>query len=943
MALTASTVSNNTATLNGGGILNFGDISLIENVTISGNTANDKGGGIYNQDDITLVNHVTIASNNASSTGGGIYNEVDSKIEIRNSIVASNVQANCTLEDAADLTSSGNNIESANTCNFGLVSDKPGIDPKLGMLQDNGGATHTHMPAEDSEAIGNANTTKTVAVDQRSIARPQAAGVDIGAVEREMADLTISKIDDPEPVDAGAMLTYTVTFENLGESTALNVVMTDTLPATVTFVDAIVPNSTVVCSQIGSGVRCTKAQLAVGERVDVKIVVTAPDAGGDIVNRAFISSDTTDPISGNNSAEATTTVTAVANLSITKDDTVDPVRANEDLQYQLKVVNNGPSVATNVVVTDTLGAGVSFVAAAGDGWNCTFANATNMVSCTRATLTVGDAPTILIDTKAPQAGGVLFNEAFVSSDTKDTNSADNRETEFTTITAKADLRIVKTDVADPVFARQPLTYTLTVNNIGPSTALNVVVTDTLPADTVFQSAVGSGWTCQYNSVPHNVVCELSSLPTSTIAQDLTVIVLAPREGGVITNNATVASSVLDDVAANNSDSAETTITPVADLEVSQTHSPDPVDAAGTLVYTISSENAGPSSSAGVTVKNTVPSDVTIVSATGSGWDCTINQANHIVNCTRLTVAVGTLPDIILTVTAPNEGGITTNTAEISASEDDFDPDDNQAVESANVTAVSDLEIQIIDAPDPVDTNVQLLYTLVVTNHGASTAQNITVTHQLPASVTFESAAGVDWDCQFATNFQRVTCDLTSLAANASSQINVFVTTPVNVTKITTTATVTSDIADRNSANNSDSEDTYVNPSDLMLEVIQQPLHPTGAVGVSTEYMLRATNKGPGDALNATVTMLLPENVVVNCIDCTQVSRVVTWQLPTPFVQHETYVMRFTAEATVVDHLVADAFIQAPLVVDHYMPNNRVSIELNAFVYRFPYIFNPDLP
>src|SRR3989475_10060245 len=52
------------------------------------------------------------------------------------------------------------------------------------------------------------------------------------------ADLSITKTDNPDPVNAGATLTYTVTVTNGGPSTAANVQATDNLPAGVTFQSA---------------------------------------------------------------------------------------------------------------------------------------------------------------------------------------------------------------------------------------------------------------------------------------------------------------------------------------------------------------------------------------------------------------------------------------------------------------------------------------------------------------------------------------------------------------------------------------------------------------------------------------------------------------------------------------------------------------------------------
>ncbi len=54
------------------------------------------------------------------------------------------------------------------------------------------------------------------------------------------------------------------------------------------------------------------------------------------------------------------------------------------------------------------------------------------------------------------------------------------------------LSVTKTDSPDPVAAGANLTYTITVQNLGPSTAPNVSLSDTLPAGTTFVSLIGAG-------------------------------------------------------------------------------------------------------------------------------------------------------------------------------------------------------------------------------------------------------------------------------------------------------------------------------------------------------------------------------------------------------------------------------------------------------------------
>ncbi|BBD69636.1 hemolysin-type calcium-binding region [Nostoc commune NIES-4072] len=213
-----STVSNNTADYDGGGIYNYysgryeeegsGYTTLI-NSTVSGNKSNGSGGGIYNRLALTLLN-TTITNNTADSdsdiygfgNGGGIFNEpiyeygTGSRITVGNTIIAGNFDNSTTGEVNPDVDGyfidSGNNlIGKSNGSTYFTTSTLVGtkanpIDPKLGLLQNNGGNTLTHTLQPGSPAINtgsNALTLSKINTDQRGAERIADGIVDIGAVE----------------------------------------------------------------------------------------------------------------------------------------------------------------------------------------------------------------------------------------------------------------------------------------------------------------------------------------------------------------------------------------------------------------------------------------------------------------------------------------------------------------------------------------------------------------------------------------------------------------------------------------------------------------------------------------------------------------------------------------------------------------------------------------
>ena len=119
---------------------------------------------------------------------------------------------------------------------------------------------------------------------------------------------------------------------------------------------------------------------------------------------------------------------------------------------------------------------------------------------------------------------------------------------------QADLSITQTDNPDPVLVGGDVTYTLQVDNHGP-TASNASVLDTLPAGTVLVSAIPDQGSCTPGA--GEVSCDLGQLLNGqTVFIAVTVTTVSP---GLIVNSATVSGSVFDPNLSNNSDDEETTV------------------------------------------------------------------------------------------------------------------------------------------------------------------------------------------------------------------------------------------------------------------------------------------------------------------------------------------------------------------------------------------------
>jgi len=375
---------------------------------------------------------------------------------------------------------------------------------------------------------------------------------DVPGYSPSCADLGIVKTAPPT-VDASGTISYQLQVTNNGPSEASNVQVVDTLPAGTTF-QSVSAGPGWTCVNNGNvSVTCTRSTWASGSNDTIAISVRAPGdpaAPYTISNTAQIDADTADPVPSNNTDTASTTITPQADLAIVKTGPATAAQGNL-IRYRLQVSNDGPSTASDVTVTDTLPGGVALVGVTGDGWACTPMGILG-ISCTRATLSPGSAPTITVTVTAPLHGGSLTDLAKVSSTTADPQLANNTASVTTTVGALADLSLVKRGPATAA-PSETITYLLTVTNHGPDEATDVVVTDPLPAGSTFVLATGMGWTCR--SANTVVSCHRHSLGANASAPNIALAVKLADTTGRVQNTATVSSDVTDPSPANNASSA----------------------------------------------------------------------------------------------------------------------------------------------------------------------------------------------------------------------------------------------------------------------------------------------------------------------------------------------------------------------------------------------------
>jgi uncharacterized repeat protein (TIGR01451 family) len=244
---------------------------------------------------------------------------------------------------------------------------------------------------------------------------------------RGIADVTVTITNVPASVFLGNNITNTITVRNKGSWTATAATMNYDFPAGTTFVSAT-PSSGSHSVSAG-GVTYNPGTLTNGAEGTI-IVVVQTSATGTVTNTATVTAFEVDPLPGNNSASATTTVTPNADVQITGSGSPSLSFPGNTLTYTLLVTNAGPSMATGVILSNTLPASVNYGSASSTLGTCTRSG--QLVTCNIGTLTNTNVATITI-VVTNSGAGVLTNIANLFATSADGNSANNTATIINTV------------------------------------------------------------------------------------------------------------------------------------------------------------------------------------------------------------------------------------------------------------------------------------------------------------------------------------------------------------------------------------------------------------------------------------------------------------------------------------------------------------------------------
>src|SRR5262249_27975266 len=316
---------------------------------------------------------------------------------------------------------------------------------------------------------------------------------------------------------------------------------------------------------------------------------------------------------------------------------------------------------------------------------------------------------------------------------------------------------------------------------------------------------------------------------------------------------------------------------IADLVIGKSAGLTSVLAGTNLTYTIVVSNLGPTNVVGATVMDTFPGPAFLQNVM---WPCattagpatcgTAGSAGDIATTVNLPVGGAVTFTVDATVNPAATGTLTnTATATPPAGTTDPNPGNNTSTDTTTITPSADVTlIKTLTSPAPPATAApgqDVMYTLVVTNQGPSTATGVVVIDPPVTGLDFVSNSG---DCSTA-----FPCMLGDLAPSATRTINITYHIPSNYTGpnlITNVATATSPTPDPLLGNNTGQASVSLGAPIADLSVTKDNGTTTVVPGTQTTYTIVVSNNGPSDVTGATVTDTPPVTLTNVTWTCTAV-------------------------------------------------------------------------
>ncbi|OYU81024.1 MAG: hypothetical protein CFE23_05890, partial [Flavobacterium sp. BFFFF1] len=679
-----------------------------------------------------------------------------------------------------------------------------------------------------------------------------------------LADISVVNTDGAATYNVGIVnsKTYTVTVTNNGPADTRNVQVSFAVPATATQVSWFGNNGTSGTGTLNTLIAALSSGASVVYTVSLQIPASVT---GNFTTTASVSTTiTNDLTAANNSSPDIDTPQNTADVILVNTNNIEVYTAGTANVYTVTVTNKGPSTATGVNVIFPLPAGTTSMS-----WTGNSTSGSTALDDTIGTLLAGQSVTYTVTVNIPATfTGSLTAQANIASTTSiDPVTACARCTDIDTDgVPQADVVITNTDNQSFYVANSTRVYTLTVTNNGPQAATQVHVQNPLPAGITTMT-----WTSTATPSGSGAIDEtIPSLANGeSIVYTVTITVPASFTGSLV-NTATVSTTPVDSSTTNNT-ATDTDAVMQSDIVVTNTASNPTAPKGSTAQFTVTVTNNGPQTATGVSVSNAIPAGVTVMSWTGSNGSSGTGAVADVIQM----LTVGGTVTYTITITVPNAASVSSTASATLAS----DPNAANSQATATITPTSlagnDISVTITDGSPTYVSGQNRVFTVTVTNNGATAASNVQVSSIVPGRI---SPVGYVWSGNSAAGNTGAISDIIgTLNAGQSVVYTITVSVPSDfpqnenlINSVTVTAS-NDPVSGNNTATDLDTPSPFANlvvnktdnsPTYEQTSLVDDNIYDTtGAVEVKkyVTYTISVVNYGPSDSYNIQVTDNLPQN------------------------------------------------------------------------------------
>ncbi|MCU5672498.1 cell surface protein [Bacillus cereus] len=830
-----------------------------------------------------------------------------------------------TITYTTTLTNSGNTT--ANTPVFidilppelSFVPDSVQINtiPQLGFRPDSGisldsipvGGTTTisfqaivgSIPVTNP-TLNQSSTTYSIIVDPTQPPVTETATSNPTLVQINEAIIQATKSVDrlfSDVAPGNSFLTYTVLLENIGNTTATNIIFTDPIPNNTVFIADSVRVGGVLLPGVNPANGVPIGDIIAGDFTNITFrvqVVSIPnpiftigpgEPNSPVVNGASIDyqfmtgpnlplvsrSTTSNPVSTQINSGEITLVKSVDKTFATIGDTI---------SYTITLSNPGNVTSQNIIFTDILPDGTTFISGTltNDSGTQQIGNPANGIHIGNINPNGTAVITLnVLVTNIPSINPISNSSSVQFSHVVDPSqpsvSQMNVSNAVSTTINSAILTTQKSADKSIVSVGDTITYTTTITNTGNTAATNITFTSAIPASITFiPNSFTINGVQQSGAQPALGVTIPNIAPGETVTVTFQVNVISvPPSNSIMGNDTILYSYTVDPNGTPITTSISTNIVtnPVLDAMITMVKSVDQtlVTLGDTITYTTILTNSGNTNATNITFTDLIPDGTTFITDSVTIDGITQIGLNPNTGITIGLIAPNSSISIAFQVTAtstPVQNPIV-NSATASYT---FIADPNAPIVSRNVTSntvfttINTANILSLKQVDKSFSHIgdTLTYTVVLTNNGNSSAQNVIFTDTVPSVTTFIantfSINGVPQSGADPSNGVNIGTITAGTTVTVSFQVTV--TSLPNQNPIVNFSSTSYQLVSPPDAETSISNPVSTQINEAILSMTKNESVSFADIGQTAFYTTSITNIGNTDATNIVFTDALPSGL-----------------------------------------------------------------------------------